>query len=284
MPSRILRAGRWQDVNPGLLEPAAFLRLCASCFDHSSETAAAGARSVTLYEDQRELLVTQLPSPNDALVVRAVSGPGATCTRLAGPETAIREVLELPAGLLLLGAPNEHAAERLVHAALAGLLERRSLTVLLVSARPARPRREGRGALLVTPREGFDEAVAAFAPDVVAFDVVNAGASLEALHRTPLVVSALVSPDAASLLPRWLARHGLAGGATGLPLAGAEVGLLHSHGVATADGSLPVTALRVRSTPASGAKRPREALASASEDASLLSVIEDLRKDLDQAA
>jgi hypothetical protein len=277
MRVRVLRAGAWEDLTPGPLEPAAYLRLCASCFDHSSEHPDAGARSVTLYEDQRELLVTQLPAPHDALVVRGLSGPGALPSRLTGNETAILDVLDITTGLLLVGAPNGHAAERLLHTALAGLLERRSRTVLLVSDRPIHQRRDARGALLITPLEGFAEAVGAFSPDVAVFDVAHASASLEALHHVPLIVSAVLAPDAASLLPRWLARHGLTPEAANVPLAGADVGVLHSNGLALKDGSLPVTAGRLDA--AAG-----DAAAAGPEDAAMLSLVEKLRQDLDAAA
>lgn len=285
MRVRVLRAGQWEDLAPAPLEPAAYLRLCASCFeDHTTEKHESGARSTTLFEDQRELLVTQLPAPNDALVVRGVNGPGAMPSRLAGNESAVQDVLDLTTGLLLLGAPNGHAAERLLHTTLAALLERRSRTVLLVSDRPILQRRDARGALLVTPLEGFAESVTAFSPDLAVFDVAHASASLEALHHVPLIVSAVIAPDAASLLPRWLARHGLTADAANVPLAGADVGVLHSSGTALADGSLPVTAGRLDAARAASADADATASDARPEDAAMLSLVEKLRQDLDAAA
>jgi hypothetical protein len=103
------------------------------------------------------------------------------------------------------------------------------------------------------------------------------------------VVCALVAPDAASLLPRWLARHGLTvASAASLPLAGADVGVLFTPG-ASADGDvLPVVAARgvsrAEATP-SGPRAVRSGpRAETAGDAAMRSVIEQLQRELRDAA
>jgi hypothetical protein len=287
-PVRVLQSGRWREAGPAVLDPAAFSQLCTTFFE-----AAPGehgpARSVVIEEDGRELLVSRLPAPHEALIVRSAPASRAGVTRLGGDEDAIAEVLDVGAGLVLVGAPGVRAAEQLLYTALARILERRPVAAVLTAERGAWQQGEALGALLLTPRAGLEGALEAFAPDLVAFDVAHADASLDALHHVPLVVCALVAPDAASLLPRWLARHGhTLADAAGMPFAGADVGVLFTPGASAEGDVLPVLAAHAVSSAGAKSGGPRAVRSGPrsepAADAALRSVIEQLQRELRDAA
>jgi len=198
-------------------------------------------------------------------------------------------VLNIGAGLVLVGAPGIRAAEQLLHTVLARVLERRPVTALLTAERGTWQQGEALGAMLLTPRAGLAGALEAFAPDLVAFDVAHADASLDTLHRVPLVVCALVAPDAASLLPRWLARHGLAvTDAASVPLAGADVGVLFTPGASAEGDVLPVVAAHAVARDGETPSGPRAVRSGPrpepAADLALRSVIEQLQRELRDAA
>lgn len=283
---RASRGGRWRAVTSGPLEPTEFLQLCSSFFDGALPSPGAGRdrlRSVVAYEDQRELLVTHLPAPHDALLIRCLRRTGGVPLALVGQGPDVERVLAIPSGLLLVGAPNLRVADRLLRAVLHERGARRGGIALLVAELHESPGEDGTGALLRATRETLAESLAALAPDFAAFDVAHADASLGALHGVAVVACAVVSPDAAGLLPRWLARHGLTShGLARVALAGGEIGLLHASGEPTQRGAWGLTALRLRP----GAPRQGEAAEAESpdEDATLGMTIERLRHELRDAA
>ena len=283
---RLLQAGQWREVGAGVLEPAAFAQLCGTLFENASAEAET-ALTVVIHEAGRELLVSRVPGPHEALLVRAAGAPQAAAPRLEGDQQAIQEVLDLPSGLVLVGGPGIRAAEQLLQAVLANVLARRPVTVVLTAERGSWQQGEALGALLLTPRAGLSGALEAFTPDLVAFDVAHADESLETLHRAPLVLCAVVAPDAASLMPRWLARHGLGvADAARVPLAGADLGVLFTPGASAAGDALPVVAAHaVTGSPAGGPRAVRGvSRAGAGGDAALRSVIEQLQRELRDAA
>ncbi len=284
-PVQISLNGRWRTLAPEPMEPAEFLKLCASFFDATAVAGPSGSRCLTVHEDRRELRVTHLVEPHEYLLLRAGREHAGGSVRLTGDTKAITGLLQLPAGLLLVGAPNASAAARLLEATVLGLLEQRSAAVLLATAEPPSDRMAGLGPVVHTDREALERSLTALAPDVVAFDVAHAEDSLAVLHRVPLVVCAVVAPDAASMLTRWLARHQLtATDANRVPLSGAEVGVLYTAEASPSARELPVTAARSRpASPAAGG-RLRVVKRSGETPDDLGSVIEGLRRDLREAA
>ena len=283
-PVRLQRDGHWQPAGDGALEAGAFAQLCSTFFDATASTGGNSAhRSVN--EDGRVLEITRLPAPNEALLVRALEVVGMAPATLRGHEPAILEVLALSAGLVLVGAPGIRAAERLLHAALTRLLAERPLTSVLTAERGAWHMPESSGALIVTRREGFQDTLATFAPEVLVFDVTHADLSLEALHAAPIVVCAVVAPDAASVLPRWLARHGLSENApNALPLAGAGIAVMFTEG-GEHSGALPVIAAMTATTDRPATTKLRAVRGGGGEgDAAIGAVIERLRAELKDAA
>lgn len=288
-PVRLLRDGRWHEGGEGVLEPAAFQQLVGDFFD----SLAANGEHVShalVSEDGRQLQVTRVSLPHEALLVRALATGLTALPRLSGEAATLDHVLALPAGLVLVGAPGIRAAEQLLKSALASMLERRPVTAVLTAERGRWLQGESQGALLLSPRAGLPGALEAFAPDLVAFDVAHADLSLEALHQAPLVLCAVVAPDAASLMPRWLARHGLTSADAGaVPLAGAEVGVLFTADAHGDGHTLVVQAAHAVSgslnAPRASKPGPRAVpAADATGDAALRGVIEQLQRELRDAA
>ena len=279
---RLQRDGQWQPAGDGTLEAGAYAQLCATFFDAATPSDGHAMHRV-VNEDGRVLEITRLRAPNEALLVRALEIVGMAPATLRGHEPALLEVLALSAGLVLVGAPAVRAAERLLHATLARLLAERPVTSVLTAERGAWHMPESSGALIVTRREGFTDSLATFTPEVMAFDVAHADLSLDALHAAPIVLCAVVAPDAASLLPRWLSRHGLTEHApNALPLAGAGIAVMFSEGGEEA-GALTVLAAMTATRPANSGLRAVRGGGSEGETA-ISAVIERLRAELRDAA
>lgn len=113
-------------------------------------------------------------------------------------------------GLLLVAAPGIRAAETLLRATVARVRAHRDATVLFTAERPAASQADARGPLLTVPRVRFAASLASSAPTIVALDCAHADLAAEALAHDALVIVAVVAPDAASALPLWVARQGLA--------------------------------------------------------------------------
>lgn len=119
-------------------------------------------------------------------------------------------LLSLGTGLVLVGAPGIRAAESLLRATVARLRSQRDTTVMFTAERAAAPQSDARGPLLTVPRTRFEASLAANAPRVIALDCAHADLAATALSHDALVLVAVVAADAASVLPEWVARHGLA--------------------------------------------------------------------------
>jgi len=284
-PIQISLDGRWRTHSPNPLEPAAFLQLCSSFFDGAGLADPNGARSLTVHEDHRELLVTHLGGSHECLIVRAGRRHAGEPVRLVGDAEAISGLLQLSSGLLLVGAPNASTASRLLAATVVALLDDHGPAVLLATSEPPSNLMATRGPVVHTDREGLERSISALSPDVVAFDVAHAEDSMAALHRVPLVVCAVVAPDAASTLPRWLARHQLTpADASRVPLAGAEVGVLYAAEAPPSAKEWTVIAARSRPGGAPGAAKLKVVGRAGQAPDDLDSVIEGLRRDLRDAA
>lgn len=137
-----------------------------------------------------------------------------TLAPVAEPVTAGLEggdaLLALEHGLVLVGAPGIRAAEALLRATVARLRAQRDATVQFTAERAAARQNDARGPLLTVPRSRFAASLTTTAPAVVALDCAHADLAGVAIAHDALVIVAVVAPDAASLLPSWVARHGLA--------------------------------------------------------------------------
>jgi len=142
-------------------------------------------------------------------------------------------LLSLEQGLVLVGAPGIRAAESLLRTAVMRLRSQRAETVLFTAERPASAQNDARGPLLTVPRHRFEASLAASAPAVVALDCAHADLAATALAHGALVLVAVVAADAASLVPTWVARHGLADHTHDLGVLFDEARTQETHAVTT---------------------------------------------------
>lgn len=267
---RLMQAGRWRSAGKQPLDPAAFdqlrTRLLEGVWNATSATTsrAAGVQTcVVTGDDQRRYSVTRVTGANEALWVRAAELTPPEVGSLLGDLKPLRTLLTAPSGLVLIGGPDAESADRMLHACVALLARERGGTVLLLADHGRWRHRDESGALLRAQGADAPELIRMLSPSVVAHDTACAGDSLAALTGAPLVLAAIVSPDAASLLPRWCARVARRwGDGIEAQLAGGCIGLVQSSRP-TGDGHQAFAAQRV----ALGAEAPAEPLPSPGEPA-----------------
>ena len=248
---RVLHAGRWRDAGGAALDPASFDQLRAKLLDGvwppSGTTARSPGVSTNLitHEDGRRYAITRVGGAHEALWVRAAELSPGELADLDGPLEHLHGLLAAPSGLVLVGGADADTADRLFHHCVAALARHRGATALLVADHGRWRHLEDTGALVRSNAADAPELLRALAPRVAAFDCANAGLSFDALHTAPLVVAALVAPEAGAMLARWCVRIGRRWneGPESL-LAGGIVGAL--HGVPGADGRVTFVATRLR--------------------------------------
>jgi hypothetical protein len=228
---RIFHQGQWRDAGDMALDPAAYDQLRARLLDGAAgagtSTRTNGVHTLVVpYEDSR-YVVTRVGGSHEALWVRAAEQPPGE--QLDGPLDALHALLELPAGLVLIGGPDAETADRLLHACVGQLTRRRAATVLLAADHGRWQHTDGAGALVRAADTDLDALLRVISPEVALFDASRASSSLVALQAAPLVIAAVVSPDADALVSRWCAVVGrrwgdgietlLAGGVLGIAYA-----------------------------------------------------------------
>ncbi len=228
---RIFHQGQWQDAGDQALDPAAYDQLRARLLDGAAgagtSTRTNGVHTLVVpYEDSR-YVVTRVGGSHEALWVRAAEqSPG---EQLDGPLDALYGLLDMPSGLVLIGGPDAETADRLLHACVGQLTRRRAATVLLSADHGRWQHTDGAGALVRAADTDLDALLRVISPEVALFDASRAPSSLVALQAAPLVIAAVVSPDADALVSRWCAVVGrrwgdgietlLAGGVLGIAYA-----------------------------------------------------------------
>ncbi|MFN8587195.1 MAG: DUF4388 domain-containing protein [Candidatus Eisenbacteria bacterium] len=209
---RALKDGRWRTVARQVLDKSAFEQLRARLFDGVWNAALSGTENVAscviTYTDQRRYAITRVSGAHEALWVRAAEQAPPEAGLLEGELGHLRALLHAPAGLVLVGGPDAESADRMLHACVALTARERGGTVVLCADHGRWRHRDEAGAVLRAGAADTPELLRALAPDVVAYDTSSAPGSLTAMHAAPLVLAAIVAPDAGSLLPRWVERVG----------------------------------------------------------------------------
>ncbi len=228
-PPRLLQGGRWRTLGDEALDAASYDQIKARLLEHTR----AGTSTPTwrLVRDEQGLayaasVVSARRDPaGEALWIRPAHldpNPGA----LAGPVDRLHALLDAPSGLVVVTAPTSESCDRVFHAVVALLTERRGQAVLLVAESDAWRHRDGSGVLVRATADAASATLQALQPEVAAFDAAHDAVAPDALHVASVVIVAQVAPTPAAALPRWLARHGLSTAALGELLAGTPVGLI----------------------------------------------------------
>lgn len=209
---RLLQGGRWRSAGRQVLDAAAFDQLRTRLFDGvwnaSLSSAASVATCVITGEDQRRYTLTRVSGAHEALWVRSAEMSPPETGLLEGELSHLRALLHAPAGLVLVGGPDAESADRMLHACVALLARERGGTVVLCADHGRWRHRDEAGAVLRASATDAAELLRTLAPDVVAYDTAGAAGSLAAMHTAPLVLAAIVTPEAGALLPRWCERVG----------------------------------------------------------------------------
>ena len=133
----------------------------------------------------------------------------ANATHANLPSSTDARLRALESGLILVGAPGIRAAETLLQSTVASLRAERDVTVMLTAEKAFAPQADARGSLQHVARRRFMTSLAMTSPAVVVLDCAHADLAAAALASGALVIVSVVAADAVSLIPTWVARHGL---------------------------------------------------------------------------
>ncbi len=245
---RLKQRGLWHTLEGTPLDSAAYEQLKSRLLEGVWPAIGAADRGpqtrTTTLEGGRRATLTVLPAPNETLWVRPAELTPVASEHLEGPLDALLGLLALSNGLVLVSGPDAASADRLLHAVVAMLIQHRPATILLVGEPDRWKHHEEQGLLLRAPVTEALTLLEALTPEVVAFDTASGGASLAALHRAPLVFSAVVAHDAGTTLARWMARHDKRVEDAAAVLAGLPLGVVHTPRAFSSD-TLRFLAVRV---------------------------------------
>ena len=163
--------------------------------------------------------------PDESIWLRPVMLPAPDPALLDGDLARLSAILDESHGWVLVGGPDPDASRRLLHALIADLALRFPDTILLATSDSTYRHAEGL-VVRVAPQQ-LVPALRTLHAEVVAVDpgVGADSIAIESLEPAPRVLAGVVAPQAAAMVPRWLARIargdlGLARGWLGtLPLA-----------------------------------------------------------------
>jgi len=229
-PPQIRQRDGWVMPDPKVMGPGAYVEVRSRLLDASTPGPVEVPGDVPsrriLLADGRTIAVEFVnEGPDESIWLRPVRLRAPDPAGLDGDLARLGSILDDPHGWILVGGPDPESARRLFHAVIAAMAERFSDTILLASSDSTYEHAEGL-IVRVTPQL-MVPALRSLHPEVVAVDpgVGTDAIALESLEPAPRVLGGVVAPDAASMVPRWLARIargdlGLARGWLGtLPLA-----------------------------------------------------------------
>ena len=220
----------WNVPDPAPLGPAAYAeirsRLIEACRTGPVEVPGDVPTRRVQLPDGRVIAVEFVnEGPDESIWLRPVRLAPPDPEGLDGDLPKLNAILDEPHGWVLAGGPDPESSRRLFHALIAELADRFSDTILLATSDSTYHHTDGL-VVPVTPQL-LVPALRALHPEMVAVDpgVGVDAIAIEALESAPRLLAGVVAPDAASMVPRWLARIargdlGLARGWLGtLPLA-----------------------------------------------------------------
>ena len=229
-PPQIRQRDGWVMPDPKVMGPGAYVEVRSRLLDASIPGPVEVPGDVPsrriLLADGRTIAVEFVnEGPDESIWLRPVRLRAPDPAGLDGDLARLGSILDDPHGWILVGGPDPESSRRLFHALIAAMAERFSDTILLASSDSTYDHAEGL-IVRVTPQL-MVPALRCLHPEVVAVDlgVGTDAIALESLEPAPRVLGGVVAPDAASMVPRWLARIargdlGLARGWLGtLPLA-----------------------------------------------------------------
>lgn len=228
---RLRTRGEWRTLEGPPLDSAAYEQAKARLLEGVWPPLGAAERTPQTRLARTEsgfAAITVLPAPHDAVWVRPAALTPVPAERFEGPVDILLGLLAMRHGLLLVSGPDAPAADRLLHALVALLLQHRPATVLLVGDAGRWHHREEHGVMLRCAPAESRAWLESLAPEVAAFDTASTGHSHAALQLAPLVIASVVAPDAGTTLARWCARHEPPAAEAGEWLGAAALGVVHT--------------------------------------------------------
>lgn len=254
---RLLHDGSWLVASDVPLDGVAYDELKARLFGGheltSLEVGAVRSRIVTL-EGGRRVAVTLLKDGSaESLWIRPAALRPLDSGLLDGPWDHLRELLDMPNGLVIASGPIFEAVELLLHALVAQLARSRGGTLLLVADEDPYAHEDGAGVVLRVSHHEAESVLRVVRPSVVVFDALRppTDAVIEAIRIVPLVLVGVVSTEPETAVRRWLAgfEHGDKTQLEALLAAGA-VGVVFTPGSAFGEDRLPFITRAMASEPA----------------------------------
>jgi len=201
----------WSVPSPEPLGPAAYAevrsRLLDACAPGPVEVPGdVPTRRIQLADGRTIAVEFVNEGPDESIWLRPVMLPAPDPAGLDGDLTRLGSILDVPHGWVLVGGPDPESSRRLLHALIAELADRFSDTILLASSDSTY--RHDKGLVVRVAPQLLVPALRTLHPEVVAVDpgVSADSIAIEALEPAPRVLAGVVAPDAASMVPRWLAR------------------------------------------------------------------------------
>ncbi len=212
-PPRIRQGETWSDLSSEPLPDGIYedlrLRLLQACSPHSAvATGASALRRIVLADGHSIALEFVNEGPDESLWLRPVDLPPPAPSRLVGDLERLEGIVEQSLGLTLVGGPTLDATRMMLHTFVSLLGSRAGGTIVLASTDETYRHRDSAAVILRIAPSLLAPALGTLEPDVVVLDAMPdpGEPGLAELVRVPRLVGAVVTPDAASMLPRWLVR------------------------------------------------------------------------------
>ncbi len=243
---RVHKNRTWTEAEPEILSTTAYQELRARLLHLSMPLpedirGTGSARRIKLADGRTLALEIVGAGLDEAMWLRAVDFTPADEARLKGDLHTLNEVLAQTPGIVLIGGVDLDSARELLHAVLSLGGAHQDATLLLASSDATYRIGEEEGAVLRVVPDQLRKTLRIIEPHIVALDpAVSPGEiALEELEPAPRIIAGVVGPDAASLLPRWLARLARRDSQRARAcLATTPIGVVTPAGVPSKDGSL----------------------------------------------
>ena len=212
-PPRTRQGETWSDLSaesvPEVIYEELRLRLLQACTPASAvATGASATRRIELGDGRSIALEFVNEGPDESLWLRPVDLPPPAPSRLVGDLERLDGITEQTLGLTLVGGPTLEATRMMLHTFVGLLGSRAGGTIVLASTDETYRHSDSAAVILRIAPSLLSRALGTLEPDVLVLDVTPDPGEprLAELVRVPRIVGAVVTPDAATMLPRWLVR------------------------------------------------------------------------------
>jgi hypothetical protein len=209
---RLRLHGEWQEVGERVLTPSVYQELRSRLVDPAQGRFGGhdgGRTRRVLLSDGRTVALDVVNEGNEeTLWLKLADFAPAAPEELGLEPRALEEILGVHEGLVMIGGHTLEDARLVLHSLVGAIATRHGGTIVLVTNDFTYKPPEGPGVVLRARPQGLGAALRTVGADWVALGpgLLAGEVRIEDLEPAPRVMAGVVAPDAASLLPRWLAR------------------------------------------------------------------------------